>query len=121
MLLLKLVFVCPFILMLYYFTHVPDSLERPSNDQYNFLIGKQFLNSSNENKYKECVTEKLKPCHDCFEWTLQPKPCDKSTSILLLIKSSIVRNSLRNTVRKSWGQNIEHSKIGRYANFIVFC
>lgn len=113
-LLLKMVLVCSFILILYCCTHVttiPDSLEHASNVQDDFLIGKQYLNTTKENKYKECVTEKQKPCH--FEWILQPKPCDKSTAVLLLIKSSVVRNSLRNTVRKSWGQNIEHSIIGR--------
>lgn len=82
------------------------------NYENDFNIGKQILKSSNKSVYKACVTEKLKYQDNNFQWILRPQSCDESVSIILLIKSSIVRNSLRHSIRKTWGQTIKYSKLG---------
>lgn len=82
------------------------------NFQNDFFYGKQVLNSSNKSQHRKCVTEKEK-YQDNYRWIIRPEACDKIVSVLLLIKSSIVRNSLRHAIRKTWGQNINDSKIGQ--------
>lgn len=78
-----------------------------------FLIGKRILNSSKNLTYRYCIEEATKYQMPSVTWTITPKPCEPKTTIVLLIKSSIHRNGLRHSLRKTWAQTFTDSKIGQ--------
>lgn len=71
-----------------------------------FRKGKEIMNSSKETAYKNCLRTYETKTYRISQWTLQPKACDAKVSVVLLIKSSIFRNTLRHTLRKTWAQEI---------------
>lgn len=76
------------------------------NVDEDFIKGQTILNSSIETAYSKCLEVFNSSTEPKTIWTLQPKPCGRSVSIVIIIKSSTIRNSLRHTLRKTWAQDV---------------
>lgn len=72
-------------------------------------------NFSNRNFTAKSTTQIKRPFTDCLNSTnrvspssyrIMPKNCTNTVDLIFLIKSSIYRNSLRNTIRSTWGREV---------------
>lgn len=50
----------------------------------------------------------VNPDKNYLSWTISPESCSEKTYLVWLIKSSIYRNSLRNSIRNFWGRDIDY-------------
>lgn len=67
-----------------------------------------LLNIGQEISYDKCLKPTTEEQYKVLtSWKLQPKKCEGNVTIILLVKSSIFRNSLRHTLRKTWAQEID--------------
>jgi len=71
--------------------------------------------SPNINRIFKCPVSKCFKKADDFnenysKWRIQPPACKSDVNMVILIKSSILRNSLRWHIRKSWAKEIVHEK-----------
>jgi len=69
----------------------------------------------NANRIFKCPVSKcFKKAADFNEnysnWRIQPPACKSDVKMVILIKSSILRNSLRWHIRKSWAKEIVHER-----------
>lgn len=71
-----------------------------------FINGQIIFNSSTETEYTKCLNIIKSKTEPVPVWKLQPKPCSGRVSIVIIIKSSVVRNSLRHALRKTWAKDM---------------
>lgn len=66
-------------------------------------------------EFRTCL-KPLYPKREVVEWNekARPLPCSDDISIVLLIKSSLFRNSLRSILRSTWAQEINVAPLPKY-------
>lgn len=71
------------------------------------------INVSETNQFYKCI-KRVAPSTtnemSSIKWKLRPKICQKNISTILLIKSSIYRNFIRQIARYTWAQQFDTEK-----------